>query len=198
MRLSVLLSLSLLALLPIACGDSTPEAQTPDALTGCPAGQYCPPPQPVATATTTAPATTATSTQPSQATPIAATLATPIITSTAGEEVKGMQPEGGAFAGQFQEGQILEQPINLAPGKCYAVVGVSLPGVQELDVQIAAQPVPQVPAVTLAQDQSTGGIAIVGGRGNCFKNAAPIAVTGKVILKVSKGAGIAGAQIYVK
>ena len=109
-----------------------------------------------------------------------------------------MQPEGGAFAGQFQEGQILEQPINLAPGKCYSVVGAGLPGVQELDVQIAAQPVPQAPALTLAQDNATGSIAIVGGKGNCFKNAFPVAVTGKVILKVTKGAGIAGGQIYVK
>jgi hypothetical protein len=150
----------------------------------------------VTTVTTPPPASSAPANN--MATPIAATLATPIITSTAGEEVKGMQPEGGAFAGQFQEGQILEQPINLAPGKCYAVVGVSLPGVSELDVQIAAQPVPQLPAATLAQDNSAGGIAILGGKGNCWRNAAPLAITGKVILKVTKGAGIAGAQIYVK
>jgi hypothetical protein len=194
MRLSALLSLSVLALVAIGCGDSTPEPEV--APGSCPAGQYCPPPAPLVSAT--APAPTPTAATNSQATPIAATLATPIITSTAGDEVKGMQPEGGAFAGQFQEGQVLEQPINLAPGKCYAVVGVSLPGVQELDVQIAAQPVPQLPAATLAQDNQTGGIAILGGKGTCWKNAAPIAITGKVILKVTKGTGIAGAQIYVK
>ncbi|HZF52024.1 MAG TPA: hypothetical protein VE093_25400 [Polyangiaceae bacterium] len=194
MRLSAVLSLSVLALLPVGCGDSTPEPEV--APGSCPAGQYCPPPAPLVSAT--APAPTPTAATNSQATPIAATLATPIITSTAGDEVKGMQPEGGAFAGQFQEGQVLEQPINLAPGKCYAVVGVSLPGVQELDVQIAAQPVPQLPAATLAQDNQTGGIAILGGKGTCWKNAAPIAITGKVILKVTKGTGIAGAQIYVK
>lgn len=196
MRLSAVLSLSVLALLPVGCGDSTPEPEV--APGSCPPGQYCPPPAPLVTATSTAPAPTSTAATNSQATPIAATLATPIITSTAGDEVKGMQPEGGAFAGQFQEGQILEQPINLAPGKCYAVVGVSLPGVQELDVQIAAQPVPQLPAATLAQDNQTGGIAILGGKGTCWKNAAPLAITGKVILKVTKGTGIAGAQIYVK
>jgi hypothetical protein len=194
MRLFAVLSLSVLALLPVGCGDSTPEPEV--APGSCPAGQYCPPPAPLVSAT--APAPTPTAATNSQATPIAATLATPIITSTAGDEVKGMQPEGGAFAGQFQEGQVLEQPINLAPGKCYAVVGVSLPGVQELDVQIAAQPVPQLPAATLAQDNQTGGIAILGGKGTCWKNAAPIAITGKVILKVTKGTGIAGAQIYVK
>jgi hypothetical protein len=197
MRLSVLLSISLLAAGPIACGESTPEPVTPDA-SGCPPGQYCAPPAPIAPVATT-PTPTATATAGGgQATPIAATMATPIITATAGEEVKGMQPEGGAFAGQFQEGQTLEQPINLAPGKCYSVVGVSLPGIQELDVQIAAQPLPQVPPVVLAQDNATGAVAVVGGRGNCFKNPSPIPVTGKVIVKATKGAGIAGAQIYVK
>lgn len=195
MRLSALVSVSVLALLPIGCGDSTPEPEV--APGSCPPGQYCAPPAPLVTATTAPPPASSAPTN-SMATPIAATLATPLITSAAGEEVKGMQPEGGAFAGQFQEGQILEQPINLAPGKCYAVVGVSLLGVQELDVQIAAQPVPQLPAATLAQDNQTGGIAIVGGRGNCWKNAAPLPITGKVILKVTKGAGIAGGQIYVK
>jgi len=197
MRLSALLSLSVLAFLPVGCGDSTPEPEV--APGSCPPGQYCAPPAALnTTPTTTTPPPATGAAANSMATPIAATMATPIITSTAGAEVKGMQPEGGAFAGQFQEGQILEQPINLAPGKCYAVVGVSLPGVQELDVQIAAQPVPQLPAATLAQDNQNGGIAIVGGGGNCWKNAAPLAITGKVILKVTKGAGIAGGQIYVK
>lgn len=196
MRLSALLSLSVLAIFAPGCGESTPEPEVPGS---CPAGQYCPPANitPTVTTTTTAPPASSAPAN-NMATPIAATLATPIITSTAGEEVKGMQPEGGAFAGQFQEGQILEQPINLAPGKCYSVVGVSLPGVSELDVQIAAQPVPQLPAATLAQDNSTGGIAILGGKGSCWRNATPLAITGKVILKVTKGAGIAGAQIYVK
>lgn len=201
MRQLVFLPLSLLtlgALGLMACGESTPEAVTPDP-SGCPPGQYCPPANvaPTVTTTATTPAPTASATG-GQATPIAATMATPVITATAGEEVKGMQPEGGAFAGQFQEGQTLEQPINLAPGKCYAVVGVSLPGIQELDVQIAAQPVPQLPPAVLAQDNATGPIAVVGGKGNCFKNPAPIPVTGKVIVKATKGAGIAGAQIYVK
>jgi hypothetical protein len=129
---------------------------------------------------------------------MAAAAATPIITSVAGEEVKGMKPEGGAFAGSFTEGQTLEQPINLEPGKCYAVVGVSLPGVQELDIKIVAQPLPPLTPLVLAQDQSTGPTAVVGGRGSCFKNALPVAVTGKVILTVSKGQGISGAQVYVK
>lgn len=197
-------SLSLLGFGVASCS-STPEATTPDPNNPCPPGQFCATSQPT-TATTPYPSTTATGPAPTatagstggQATPIAAAMATPVITGIAAGEVQGMQPEGGAFAGQFTEGQVLEQPINLNAGKCYSVVGVGLPGVQELDVQIAIQPVPSLPATVLAQDNTTGSQAIVGGKGACFKNPTPFPAPGKVILKVTRGQGIAGAQVYVK
>lgn len=198
MRLSALIPVSMLCLLPVACASSTPDATTPDPNNPCPPGQYCAPPPSTVTTTPTTVATTPAPTTGTPATPVAAAPATPIITAVAGDEVKGMTAEGGAFAGSFTEGQTLEQPLTLAPGKCYSVVGVSLPGVQELDVKIVAQPVPQLPPAVLAQDSQTGPTAVVGGKGNCFKNALPVAVTGKVILTVSKGQGISGAQIYVK
>lgn len=201
MRLFAVVSLAVVTLGSVSCGDSTPDPNTPDPNNPCPPGQFCPQSNPYPTATTTATTTataTATSTS-SQATPIAAAMATPILTGIAQGEVQGMQPEGGAFAGQFTEGQILEQPINLNPGKCYSVVGVGLPGVVELDVQIALQPLPTLPPTVVAQDNQTGAQAILGGKASgCFKNPTPIAAPGKVILKVVKGQGIAGAQVYVK
>jgi hypothetical protein len=112
-------------------------------------------------------------------------------------EVQGMQPDGGAFAGQFQEGQTLEQAFNIQPGKCYSVVGVGI-GIQELDIVLAVQPVPNLPPQTLAQDSSTGPNATLGGKGNCFKNPLPVGGPGKVIVKATRGSGMAVAQIYVK
>jgi hypothetical protein len=133
-----------------------------------------------------------------QATPIAALgPATPILTALAASEVQGMQPDGSAFAGQFQEGQTLEQPINIQPGKCYAVVAAGV-GIQEIDVQLVAQPAPMIPPAVLAQDSSTGPTATLGGKGNCFKNPLPIGGPGKVIVRATRGAGIGAAQIYVK
>ena len=220
MRLSVLVPAALLSLIPIACGgDKTEEAQYPpgqnNMAQNCPPGQYCPggapsgayPPGAYPSATGTTPTgtpppagTTPSSSGGSSATPIApgaVSAATPILTAMASSEVSGMQPDGGAFAGQFQEGQTLEQQFNIQPGKCYSVVGVGI-GIQELDIQIAAQPVPNLPPTVLAQDNSTGANATLGGKGNCFKNPLPIGGPAKVIVKATKGAGMAVPQIYVK
>ncbi|WP_437552834.1 MULTISPECIES: hypothetical protein [unclassified Sorangium] len=227
MRLHVLIPAALLGLAPLACGGSDPEPNNPSqmqnqygASTQYPPGQYPPgqygqptqpgqygqptqpgqyPPPATTTPTPTPTTPTATGTSTGQATPIApaaVSAATPILTAMAASEVQGMQPEGGAFAGQFQDGQTLEQPFNIQPGKCYSVIGVGL-GVQELNLQIVAQPAPMLPPVVLSQDNTTGPNATLGGKGSCFKNPLPVGGPAKAIMTV-KGSGLAVAQIYVK
>ena len=96
------------------------------------------------------------------------------------------------------EGQTLEQPINIQPGKCYSVIGASV-GVQELDIAIVAQSAPKLPPVVLAQDHTSGPTATLGGKAaGCWKNPTPLGGPGKVVLKATRGAGIAGAQVFVK
>jgi len=218
MRLLNVLSLSALCLTAVTACSSDPDPNDPSQYQQgqygqngqygqqpgqYPAGQY--PAGQYPAATNTAPAPTATTTAPASsgasATPIApaaAAAATPVLTAMAANETRGMSPEGGAFAGQFQQGQTLEQPFNIEPGKCYTVVGVGL-GITELDIQIVMQPpIPGAPPVPLAQDNQTGPNATLGGGGNCFKNALPIGGPGKVIVKATGGSGIALAQIYKK
>lgn len=223
MRVSVLLPAALLCLLPLACGPSNPQAQDPNQNQYAgqngqyPPGQY-PPGQynqgtggapgtyPTATGTATYPAGTTTApagTAPAggQATPMApaaAMGADVILTGLAQQEAPGAQPEGTAFAGQFQEGQTLEQPINLQAGKCYTIVAGSLGGVQELDVMIQGQLAPLPPA-TLAQDNTNGPNATLGGKAaGCWKNPSPLPIPAKIVLRVTKGAGMAAAKVYVK
>jgi hypothetical protein len=130
--------------------------------------------------------------------PAAAAAAGPLLMGLGASEAQGAQPDGGPFAGQFQEGQSLEQPINVQPGKCYTVVAVGM-GVQQLDVQIVAQPAPMFPPTVLAQSQGAGPTATVGGKANgCFKNPLPFGGPAKVVLKATRGAGMAAAQVYVK
>lgn len=170
-------------------------------------------PQPTATgypppgATATAPPPTGT--QPTGTTPAPAggaaqpidpTMAgmlTPVLTQVAGSEVKGMQPEGKAFAANFQPGQTLEQPFTLNPGKCYSVVGVGM-GIQQMDITIVTQPVPQLPPQVLAQSNTQGPNATLGGKGACYKNPTPFAAPAKVVVKATQGQGMGLAQIYVK
>ena len=177
----------------LASGDLCASGQAPP-------GQYCAAPATTATATYTQTATT-TATAGNAATaipPIAAAAATPMMQGLAMQEAPGMAQDGGPFAGQFQEGQVLEQQVNIAPGKCYTVIGLGL-GVQELDVQLMLVTAPGVPPILLAQDSTTGPQAILGGKqGGCFRNPTPIAGTGKVVMKAVKGTGLAVAQVFSK
>ncbi len=130
------------------------------------------------------------------ANPINAAMLTPALTMLAQGEVQGSQPEGGAFAGQFQEGQTLEQPLTLNPGKCYTVIGAAA-GPSQLDLQIVVHQPPFPPAV-VSQSSTQGPQAVLGGKSACWKNLSPIPIPAKVIVKATRGAGMAAAQVYSK
>jgi hypothetical protein len=113
------------------------------------------------------------------------------------QEAPGMQREGTVIAGQFKEGQTLEQPFQMLPGKCYTVLAVGA-GVQEVDLTIVAvTPIPQASGV-LAQDTGTGASASLGGKGNCFKWSLPVGINAKYVVKATHGQGIIASQLYSK
>ena len=132
------------------------------------------------------------------ATPIAfASVLTPAIQMLAASEAPGMSAEGQAFAGQFTEGQSLEQAVTIQAGKCYTVVAASAGTVQQLDIQLVLQQAP-LPAMTLAQGSGSSTATLGGKSSGCFRNSLPVGGPGKVILKATRGAGIAGGQIFIK
>ncbi len=199
-RLFAVLSLSLACLGTSACGSSTPDPVVPVDPNACPPGQLCPPPAPLVTApvaTAPAPSATATTSAATALPPLAGAAVTPVLAGMASTEAPGMKPDGSPFAGQFKEGDTLEQAINIQAGKCYTIVGASIAGIVELDIQLVAQTAP-LPPVVLAQDSTTGPTATLGGKSQCFRNPLPIGGPGKVILKATKGAGLAAAQVYIK
>lgn len=225
MRSIMIVPVAMLTLVALGCGSKTPDPNDPSqqqlqqpqygqpgyqqpgyAQPGAQPGYTQPGAQPGYTqpgATTATPATTgATPTGASGGSaqainPTMAGMLTPLLTQIAAGDVQGMQPDGQSFAAQFQEGQTYEQAFTLNAGKCYSVVAVGA-GIQELDVMIAIQPIPQMPAQILAQDNQSGANATLGGKGSCFKNPLPMGGAAKVIVKATKGAGMALAQIYVK
>lgn len=199
-----------------ACGGSEPEPQTqfqagtmppPTAQPGQPMPpQTYPTAQPTAAApaatapapalpgmTNAAPAPTAQAVDPSMA-----ALAQPVLNQLAATEAPGAKPLGAASAGMFQAGQQLETVVTMQPGKCYTVIGVGLPAVSEVNIQlVAATPVPGMNPV-LAQDQSTGPQAVLGKAPNCYKWAFPLPGNAKVLTSVAAGQGVALVQVYEK
>lgn len=212
---------SVLALGLLACGGDDKPANTgmPGA-TQCPPGQYfdgqmCqgtgaavqPTAAPAAAQVPTAPAPAAapalatsapgTPAQVLDATSLAAV--TPLLTPLAAQSAPGAKPVGTAFGGNFQQGQIVESQVQMNPGKCYSVVGAAMPTVQNLDIELVPlTPMPGFPSPILAADGTQGPTAVVGAAPNCFKWAWPVGGPMKVILRVSAGQGMAGAQVYEK
>lgn len=111
----------------------------------------------------------------------------------------GARPFGAPFAGQFAEGQVLEQRVQLTPGKCYTVVAAGTPPVEELDIVLYT--VAQGPLgreeTPLATDADRGPQAVLGRKTECFR---PVA--GKtelvLVLRVTKGRGVGAAQVFEK
>jgi hypothetical protein len=129
--------------------------------------------------------------------PNLAALATGPLTIFANTEAPGMAKEGPTLAGNFQEGQTLEGSFTFQPGKCYTVLAVGA-GIQEIDIEM--QYVTPIPGLNpqIGKDTQSGSQASIGGKGNCLKPLSPIATNAKFIVRATKGAGVAAAQLYVK
>ena len=189
--------------LAVACGGDDPQPNYPTGQGGYQAsGGYGPQTAtgeygagtPTGQAKTGAGGATPTSGAATPIPPAAAAVAAPVLRGLAHSELAGSKEDGPAFAGQFQEGQVLEQPLTLQPGRCYSVVGIGV-GIEELDVEIVVHQ-PPAPEFVAAQDQGTGPQATLGGGQSCFKNPLPIAGPAKVRVRATKGNGVALAQIY--
>jgi hypothetical protein len=128
--------------------------------------------------------------------PMAAQAAVIPIGQMAPTEAPGMQPLADPFAGNFQQGQTLEQSFEMQPNKCYTVIGTSQ-GITELDIQLVTL-LPMAGAQVVAQDNTQGGKAVLGGKGQCYKYLAPVGVNAKAVLIATAGSGLAAARIYVK
>lgn len=128
--------------------------------------------------------------------PNLATVATVPLMQMQVSHANGMQKDGPVLAGNFQEGQRLEQGIQLMPNRCYTIIG-SGAGVSELDIQLVViNPLGQ--PMVVAQDSQQGASSVVGPSGNCFKWQFPAGANGKWIMQATRGAGVAAGQAYVK
>jgi len=178
---------------PTATGTAAPGGFTLPSIPGFPAPAGTTAPQ----GGTTAPSGGQAGAAAQRIDPNVAGAATLPLMAFANQAAPGMQREGNVAAGNFSEGSVLEEAVNLQPGKCYTVLAVGA-GPSEVDISlVATTPVPGMNPV-LAQDSGTGQQASLGGNGNCYKWPWPMAGQAKYIVKATRGSGIIAAQLYVK
>ncbi len=203
MRSVLLFSLAVPALLAAACARQQQQAPPPMP-TAWPPPTAAPPtgwgPPPTATAPMPAPTLPATTQGPS-ATPLdpsAAGAAAAAIQADAAIDAPGMGREGTPMAGSFQEGQVLEQPITILPGRCYTFIAAGA-GPQEIEIQLVGQsPIPQFQPM-MGDQRGTGGKAVLGKGAGCIKLALiPVAVPAKWVIRAARGAGVIAGQAFSK
>jgi hypothetical protein len=128
--------------------------------------------------------------------PNLASVATVPLMGYSQQEAPGMAREGNLIAGNFKEGQTLEQPFQLLPGRCYTVLAVGA-GITQIDLAIVAvTPIPQASGV-LAQT-SGGPSAALRGRDNCYRWELPVGINAKYVIRAARGQGVAAGQLYTK
>jgi hypothetical protein len=195
-----------LSAVPIACGSKSPQPENPQPFASSPgaagfsnapavdAGPVLVAAPVEAGAPEAAPALSA------FVDPAAQELIRTQIKTLAAKQAPGMKADGPYVYGNLTEGQTVEGQAMFMPGKCYTVIGTSMPGVQELDVQVNWVTILPTLSPVIAMDNMTGPQATVAASPNCYK-VPPIVMIGtpvKIIVKATKGSGPAGAQLYVK
>lgn len=131
--------------------------------------------------------------------PAAAAVATVPLTVLQQQKMQGMQPVTEVIAGDFKQGQRLEQNFQMTQNKCYGALSVGTGQISEMHIRfVALQPIPGIPNPVLAEDKGTGTQAALGAGGNCFKYVWPIGVNVRVEYIAQAGAGIAAGRVYAK
>lgn len=124
--------------------------------------------------------------------------AAPIIQYLSAAQIPaGAHSLGTPFAGQFAEGQVLEQRVQLTAGKCYTVVAAGIPPIEEVNLALYPATVAGHGPDAWAADKDKGPQAVLGRKTDCFK-ATDAQKDAVLVLSVEKGKGVAAAQVFEK
>ena len=131
--------------------------------------------------------------------PAAAVVATGPLAVLASQQMRGMSPATPVIAGQFKQGQYLEQTFQMQNGKCYsaAVVGV---GITTMKIQfVALQPIPGVQNPVLSEVTGSGQQLTLGNSSKCgHRWSLPVGINAKVVYTAVQGGGTAAGRVYFK
>lgn len=163
-----------------------------------------PPPQPSASAPAPQPPPPPPQPQVTACDGVQTPALTSMLQARASAEAPGMQPEGAAICNVVPEGQeASSQVIMLQQGYCYTVLGASLPGVTELDMQLeldlaAGTQIAVGLKPLLMTDTEAGPNGAIGPKQGCYQWQFPLPGAARVKLKSRTGSGPVAAQVYKK
>jgi len=115
------------------------------------------------------------------------------LTNTARGEADGMRAEGGVTSAKLAEGERASVPVSIAPGECATFIAQGGLGVVELDAFLTAS---GASGKVLAEDPSSGPIAVIGGRGACFANTGRAPLAAELHVQARRGGGPVLVQGY--
>ncbi len=108
----------------------------------------------------------------------------------------GMMPEGQIAKGTLPAGGHSQFLINMAPGRCYTIIGFSPQGqIVDLDLNLLAPPFYTMLA---GQDGMQGNTAVIGKAPNPMCPMLPVAVPYKVDIYAKSGQGAFAVQVFAK
>jgi len=140
----------------------------------------------------------------SYAVPVDVTMAAaagPLIQAIAQSHVPaGAKPFGAPFAGQFQEGQVLRQRLELGAGHCYSALAAGLSPLREIRLGfylVDPKNPDGIVSPALLEEEVPGAQAVLGRKETCFR---PTASQTQVwlYLLAEKGQGVAAGQVFEK
>lgn len=111
---------------------------------------------------------------------------------------KGMQAAGAIVNMNLQQGQTSEGQIQLAGGKCYTLVGASMPGVIEVVIQVTP-PAPMNTQVLGQNDAGPNPMPVVWPNERCYQvPPSPVPIPLRLQVTMKQGMGQIGIQPYAK
>jgi len=120
------------------------------------------------------------------------------IQQNASMNAKGMRPDGSMVRLNLQQGQTSEGQIQLAGGKCYTLVGASMPGVIEVVIQVTP-PAPMNTQILGQNDPGPNPMPVVWPNEKCYQvPPSPIPVPLRLQVTMKQGMGQIGIQPYSK
>jgi hypothetical protein len=109
-------------------------------------------------------------------------------------EAPDMKPDGEIFTATLAEGHRATMPVKIPPGACETFIAQGGLGVIEVDLFLTQGE--GASARILAEDPSTGPIAVVGGHGKCVAGAAGTGTEATLHAAVRRGAGVVLVRAY--